>query len=111
MVRATHGIRSGNWYFEVQILDPPSVGEVVRSLPGHVRLGEKLREGLRMGMLREKKEEGNGAVLQDRIADCGYLHEAPQRHPVCCSEKNDHGMVVLVVTYVVLRQLLQLARE
>ncbi len=56
MVRGSHGVSSGNWYFEVTVLSPPKVSEVVKALPKNVRLGEALKDGLREGMMREREE-------------------------------------------------------
>jgi Set1/Ash2 histone methyltransferase complex subunit ASH2 len=63
MVRGSHGVSSGNWYFEVMILNPPKVSEVVKSLPKNVRLGEELKEGLREGMMKEREEMRNKLFL------------------------------------------------
>jgi hypothetical protein len=64
MVRGTHGVSSGNWYFEVMVLSPPKVSEVVKALPKNVRLGEALKEGLREGMMREREEMRNKMMQQ-----------------------------------------------
>ncbi len=64
MVRGTHGVSSGNWYFEVMVLNPPKVSEVVKALPKNVRLGEALKEGLREGMMKEREEMRNKMELQ-----------------------------------------------
>ncbi len=65
MSRGSHGISNGNWYFEVLILDPPKVSEVVNALPKNVRLGGSLKEGLRVGMMKER-EEMRAALLKQR---------------------------------------------
>lgn len=64
MVRGTHGVSSGNWYFEVMVLNPPKVSEVVKALPKNVRLGEALKEGLREGMMKEREEMRKKMELQ-----------------------------------------------
>lgn len=59
MVRGSHGVSAGNWYFEVVVLNPPKVSEVVKALPKNVRLGDALKDGLREGMMREREEMRN----------------------------------------------------
>jgi len=55
MVRGSQGVEAGNWYYEVEILDPPSVEEVVKALPNNVRLGDGVREGLKRGLEKEQQ--------------------------------------------------------
>ena len=38
MVRGSQGVEAGNWYYEVEVLDPPSVEEVVKALPNNVQV-------------------------------------------------------------------------
>lgn len=64
MVRGSHGVSAGNWYFEVVVLNPPKVSEVVKALPKNVRLGEALKEGLREGMMKEREEMRNKMMRQ-----------------------------------------------
>ena len=66
MVRANQGVDSGNWYYEVEILEPPSVQEIVDSLPSNVRLGDGVREGLKKGLeeeLARAKENEDGSSM------------------------------------------------
>lgn len=58
MVRGSQGVEAGGWYYEVEVLQPPSVQEVIQSLPENVRLGEGVREGFRKGLEREQKRAG-----------------------------------------------------
>ena len=39
MIRATHGVSSGSWYFEVRVLEPAGGEE------GHMRLGWSTEKG------------------------------------------------------------------
>ena len=64
MVRGSHGVSTGNWYFEVIVCAPPKVSEVVKALPKNVRMGEVLKNGLREGMVREREEMRKEMVLQ-----------------------------------------------
>ena len=64
MVRGSHGVSSGNWYFEVMVLNPPKVSEVVKALPKNVRLAETLKEGLKKGMMKEREDMRNKMMLQ-----------------------------------------------
>ena len=62
MSRATHGVSSGTYYYEVMILTPAGAREVVRNLPDVVRLGDGLRENLQDNLVREvlEKEGADG---------------------------------------------------
>jgi len=64
MVRGTHGVSNGNWYYEVMIVQPPKVSEVVKALPQNVRLSNALREGLRVGMMKEREQMRSEMLLQ-----------------------------------------------
>ena len=57
MSRATHGVSSGTYYYEVMILTPAGAREVVRNLPDVVRLGDGLRENLQDDLVREVMEK------------------------------------------------------
>eukprot|EP00979_Chaetoceros_neogracilis_P001058 scaffold193_cov239-Chaetoceros_neogracile.AAC.3 len=57
MVRGSQGVEAGNWYYEVEVLDPPSVEDVVKALPNNVRLGDGVREGLKKGLEKEQEEK------------------------------------------------------
>ena len=57
MVRASAGVDCGCWYYEVEVLHPPSVQNVMRNLPKNVRFGKKLKVGLRNGVIREEMEK------------------------------------------------------
>ena len=63
MVRASAGVDSGCWYYEVEVLHPPSVQEVVKALPRNVRFGKKLKVGMREGVVREEMEKERLAAL------------------------------------------------
>lgn len=46
MCRATHGVYAGQWYYEVEVLDPEKVGDAGSSYPeAHTRLGWAQRYG------------------------------------------------------------------
>ena len=68
MVRGSQGVEAGNWYYEVQVLDPPSVEDVVKALPNNVRLGDGVREGLKRGLEKEQ-EERNLKKINDKEED------------------------------------------
>ena len=53
MSRASHGVSSGNYFYEVLVLPPPSAREIVSSLPNNVRLGTKLQKQLEEQLSRE----------------------------------------------------------
>ncbi len=62
MSRATHGVSSGTYYYEVLILTPAGAREVVRNLPDVVRLGDGLRENLQDDLVREVIENEDGVA-------------------------------------------------
>jgi Set1/Ash2 histone methyltransferase complex subunit ASH2 len=68
MVRASAGVDSGCWYYEVEVLPPPSVQEVVKALPRNVRFGKKLKVGLREGMVNEEMEKERVAAAAAALA-------------------------------------------
>lgn len=55
MSRATHGISQGLYYYEVLILDPPKVSEIVASFPSNIRMGNKLQEQVKVALAAEKE--------------------------------------------------------
>lgn len=57
MSRASHGVSSGNYFYEVLILPPPTAREVVASLPNNVRLGSTLQKQLEDQLLYEDQQE------------------------------------------------------
>ncbi len=64
MTRSSHGVTpgSGNFYYEVVILQPPKASELVKALPPNVRLGKKLQREMEKA-LREEVEAENEAKL------------------------------------------------
>jgi len=72
MVRGSQGVEAGNWYYEVEVLDPPSVEEVVKALPNNVRLGDGVREGLKRGLEKEQQlqqQENALALAQGNLKE------------------------------------------
>ena len=67
MSRATHGISSGNYYYEAIILDPPKVSEIASSLPPNARLGRTLQSQLQQALL----EEENNVPMEKRKSTFG----------------------------------------
>jgi Set1/Ash2 histone methyltransferase complex subunit ASH2 len=55
MSRATHGISSGCYYYEVVILEPPSVSEIVASLPTNTRIGKTLQQQMQQALKEEQE--------------------------------------------------------
>jgi Set1/Ash2 histone methyltransferase complex subunit ASH2 len=55
MSRATHGISSGCHYYEVVILEPPSVSEIVASLPTNTRMGKTLQQQMQQALKEEQE--------------------------------------------------------
>jgi Set1/Ash2 histone methyltransferase complex subunit ASH2 len=53
--RATHGISSGCYYYEVVILEPPSVSEIVASLPTNARMGKMLQQQMQQAIQEEQE--------------------------------------------------------
>jgi len=62
MSRATHGVSSGTYYYEVMVRRPAGAREVVRNLPDVVRLGDGLRENLENDLVREAIEKEEAAA-------------------------------------------------
>jgi Set1/Ash2 histone methyltransferase complex subunit ASH2 len=56
MSRATHGISTGCYYYEVIILEPPSVSEIVSSLPTNTRMGKTLQQQMQQALKEEQEE-------------------------------------------------------
>eukprot|EP00557_Chaetoceros_sp_GSL56_P004761 CAMPEP_0176487406 /NCGR_PEP_ID=MMETSP0200_2-20121128/6111_1 /TAXON_ID=947934 /ORGANISM="Chaetoceros sp., Strain GSL56" /LENGTH=636 /DNA_ID=CAMNT_0017884225 /DNA_START=176 /DNA_END=2083 /DNA_ORIENTATION=- len=65
MVRGSHGVEAGGWYYEVEVLHPPSIQDVIQSLPENVRLGEGVREGFRKGLEREKEKDNTTMMTRN----------------------------------------------
>jgi Set1/Ash2 histone methyltransferase complex subunit ASH2 len=59
MARASHGVTEGNYYYEVLVLPPPPIKEIMASLPPNVRLGKKLQEQLQEQLSKEDSNEPN----------------------------------------------------
>lgn len=59
MTRGSHGVApgSGNFYYEVVILEPPTARELVKSLPPNVRLGKKLQREMEKALRAEEEAE------------------------------------------------------
>jgi Set1/Ash2 histone methyltransferase complex subunit ASH2 len=55
MSRATHGISTGCYYYEVVILEPPSVSEIVASLPTNTRMGKTLQQQMQQALKEEQE--------------------------------------------------------
>eukprot|EP00934_Nitzschia_sp_Nitz4_P005361 Nitzschia sp. Nitz4//scaffold117_size69655//19764//21218//NITZ4_006019-RA/size69655-processed-gene-0.24-mRNA-1//1//CDS//3329533636//5351//frame0 len=55
MSRASHGMSQGHYYFEVWVLDPPKVSEIVQALPSNVRMGTKLQQQVQQALDAEKE--------------------------------------------------------
>ena len=69
MTRASHGVSSGNYYYECLILEPPSVREIVDSFPPNknVRLSKKLQADMQQAL----KEEAEGLSVEERTSTFG----------------------------------------
>lgn len=67
MSRATHGVSSGNYYYEVIILEPPKVSEIVASLPSNVRMGKKLQDQIQQALLDEKEGRENSTQFGGHV--------------------------------------------
>jgi len=67
MTRASHGAppASGNYYYEVVILEPPSVKEIVNSLPPNVRISKKLQLEMQQALKMEEEQENQKAKEGD----------------------------------------------
>ena len=90
MVRGSHGVSSGNWYFEVMVLNPPKVSEVVKALPRNIRLGEALKEGLREGMMKER-EDIRTKMMKDRQQQLEQLQKIQQQKEQNVAEDGGGG--------------------
>merc|ERR1712151_204707 len=75
MSRASHGVSSGNYFYEVLILPPPTAREVVASLPNNVRLGSALQKQLEDQLLNEDQQE------QQRLSTNNNEDEQQQSPP------------------------------
>ncbi|KAL3935960.1 MAG: hypothetical protein SGBAC_008629 [Bacillariaceae sp.] len=67
MSRSTHGVSSGNYYYEAIILEPPSVSEIVESLPSNVRMGKKLQDQIQQALLDEKEGRENSTEFGGHV--------------------------------------------
>jgi len=73
MARATHGVSSGTYYYEVLILTPAGAREVVRNLPDVVRLGDGLRENLQDDLVREVLEKEDDGVDDENASSAAAM--------------------------------------
>ena len=55
MSRATHGVSQGYYYFEVLVLPPPPISEIVANLPANARLGPTLQKQIQQALEYEKQ--------------------------------------------------------
>jgi SPRY domain len=55
MARASHGVSQGCYYYEVVVLDPPSIQEIVASLPPNARLGASLQRQIQQALEYDKR--------------------------------------------------------
>lgn len=64
MSRASHGVppAGGNFYYEVIIQEPPSIQDIVNSLPPNVRISKKLQEEMQMALQLEEKRKVEGTT-------------------------------------------------
>ena len=67
MTRATHGASSGSYYYEVLVLEPPSVSEIAASLPPNVRMGKKLQAQMQQALEEEKQGKEKTSVFGGHI--------------------------------------------
>jgi Set1/Ash2 histone methyltransferase complex subunit ASH2 len=67
MSRATHGVSSGNFYYEAILLDPPPVSEIAASLPPNVRMGKKLQAQIQQALLDEKEGRENSTIFGGHV--------------------------------------------
>lgn len=67
MTRATHGVSSGNYYYEVLILEPPAVSEIVAALPPNIRMGKKLEDQMQQALLEEKEGKPKASVFGGHV--------------------------------------------
>jgi Set1/Ash2 histone methyltransferase complex subunit ASH2 len=57
MSRATHGVSQGQYYYELLVLPPPTVSEIVASLPPNARLGPSLQKQIQEALEYEKRQQ------------------------------------------------------
>jgi len=71
MTRSSHGVTpgSGNFYYEVVILQPPTASELVKSLPPNVRLGKKLQREMEKALREEEEAENEGKRANETDAE------------------------------------------
>jgi Set1/Ash2 histone methyltransferase complex subunit ASH2 len=70
MTRASHGVplAGGNYYYEVLIQEPPSIHDIVNSLPPNARISKKLQEEMQMALkLEEKRKDENKDAILDNM--------------------------------------------
>ena len=74
MSRATHGVSQGYYYFEVLVLDPPTIHEIVASLPPNARLGSSLQRQIQQALEYDKQypEKGEEASSPDAKMEAAY---------------------------------------
>ena len=71
MTRSSHGVTpgSGNFYYEVVILQPPTARELVKSLPPNVRLGKKLQREMEKALREEEEAERENKCANETAGD------------------------------------------
>ncbi|KAG7351290.1 SPRY domain containing protein [Nitzschia inconspicua] len=74
MTRASQGVppAGGNYYYEVVIQEPPSIQEIINSLPTNVRISKKLQQEMQQALkLEEQRKEQAKAVADksEKMAD------------------------------------------
>jgi len=91
MVRCSHGVSRGNWFYELEILDTPSFRELASSKHsgGNIRLGHALKEHLTQGLVLEeqlKRHQKNKTKEKDFSSNGGkddthHPNEKPNEKP------------------------------
>jgi Set1/Ash2 histone methyltransferase complex subunit ASH2 len=74
MTRASHGVppAGGNYYYEVVIQEPPSIQEIVSSLPPNVRISKKLQQEMQLALKLEEERKEESKIL---AAESGKMEE------------------------------------
>jgi hypothetical protein len=81
MARASHGVApaGGNYYYECVLQEPPSVREIIHSMPSNVRISKKLQEEMQAALKMEEERETQ--MAQGKTAAAGAAEDDDENIP------------------------------
>jgi hypothetical protein len=79
MTRASHGVplAGGNYYYEVIIQEPPSIHEIINSLPPNARISKKLQQEMQMALKLEQERKDESAKAKPDKSDEDISGKSP----------------------------------